>query len=179
VKRALFLDRDGTLNVEVNYLRRPEDLVLIEGVAEALAEARQRGWATVVITNQAGVGRGYFTAETLTRIHARLIEELARRAVALDGIYACLHHPDEGCDCRKPAPGMILAAAAELKIDPARSWMIGDRASDLEAGRRAGCRTALVLTGYGQTTAAEGCHADLVAPDLAAAVRCILRAEVA
>ncbi len=177
MRRALFLDRDGTLNVEVNSLQRPEDLVLIDGAAEALAEARRRGWAAVVITNQAGVGRGYFSAETLERIHHRLTDELARRAVALDGIYACLHHPDEGCRCRKPEPGMILAAAAELAIDPTRSWMIGDRASDLEAGRRAGCRTALVLTGYGASTAAEGHQADLVVPDLAAAVRCILSLE--
>ncbi|GIW05581.1 MAG: D,D-heptose 1,7-bisphosphate phosphatase [Dehalococcoidia bacterium] len=179
MRRALFLDRDGTLNVEVHYLNRPEDLVLIDGAAEAIAEARRRGWAAVVITNQAGVGRGYFTAETLERIHARLTDELARHHVTLDGIYACIHHPDAGCSCRKPEPGMILSAAADLDIDPRQSWMIGDRASDLEAGRRAGCRTALVLTGYGATTAAEGCHADVVAPDLAAAVRCILEWEAA
>jgi D-glycero-D-manno-heptose 1,7-bisphosphate phosphatase len=177
VRRALFLDRDGTLNVEVNYLSRPEDLVLIDGAAEALAEARRLGWATVVITNQAGVGRGYFTADDLARVHAKLTAELAGRDVALDGIYACLHHPNDGCCCRKPEPGMILAAAAELHIDLTRSWMIGDRASDLEAGRRAGCRTALVLTGYGATTAAEGVPADLIAPDLPAVVRRILGLE--
>ncbi|MCS6802618.1 MAG: D-glycero-beta-D-manno-heptose 1,7-bisphosphate 7-phosphatase [Chloroflexota bacterium] len=177
MRRALFLDRDGTLNVEVNYLSRPEDLVLIDGAAEALAEARRQGWAMVVITNQAGVGRGYFTLETLERIHAKLTDELARYEVALDGIYACIHHPDDGCRCRKPEPGMILTAAADLNIDPTQSWMIGDRASDLEAGRRAGCRTALVLTGYGAVTAAEGYYADLVAPDLPAVVRCILERE--
>ncbi|MFN8533266.1 MAG: D-glycero-beta-D-manno-heptose 1,7-bisphosphate 7-phosphatase [Dehalococcoidia bacterium] len=174
MKPALFLDRDGTVNVEVNYLNRPEDLVLIDGAAEAIGAAQRFGWAAVVITNQAGVGRGYFSAETLERIHEKLIADLASRGVALDGIYACIHHPNDGCACRKPEPGMILAAADALGIDPLRSWMIGDRATDLDAGRRAGCRTALVLTGYGTITATEGYQADLVAPNLSVAVQAIL-----
>jgi D-glycero-D-manno-heptose 1,7-bisphosphate phosphatase len=179
MRRALFLDRDGTLNAEVNYLRRPEDLVLIGGAARALREARQHGWAVVVVTNQAGVARGLIPPEALVAIHAKLVAELAREQVTLDGIYVCVHHPDAGCRCRKPEPGLLLTAAAELGIDLTCSWMIGDRETDLEAGRRAGCRTALVLTGYGQTTAASGYPADLIAPDLAGAVQRILNGGAA
>jgi D-glycero-D-manno-heptose 1,7-bisphosphate phosphatase len=171
---AFFLDRDGAMNVEVNYLNRPEDLILIDGVPAALRRARAAGWATVVITNQAGVGRGYFDETTLAAIHERLVALLAEHGVQLDGIYACIHHPDAGCLCRKPQPGSIRQAAADLDLDIARSWMIGDRESDLEAGRRAGCRAALVLTGYGETTLKQGSPADLVAPDLPSAIDCIL-----
>jgi D,D-heptose 1,7-bisphosphate phosphatase len=162
------------INVEVNYLNRAEDLVLIEGAADALRLAQSRGWALVVITNQAGVARGYFSLDALESIHDRLIDELGQREVALDGIYVCTHHPNAGCDCRKPQPGMILKAAEELHLDLGRSWMIGDRETDLDAGRQAGCRVALVLTGYGATTLEAGHPADLVAPDLRSAIACIL-----
>lgn len=167
------------MNHEVNYLSRPQDLVLLPGVPRAIREAQRQGWLVVVITNQSGVARGYLTLETLQSIHSRLDEALAEQGVALDGLYFCPHHPDDHCDCRKPMPGMLYAAAGDLNIDLAQSWMIGDMPSDLVAGRRAGCHTALVLTGHGARSHAAGVDADLVALDLTTAIEHILGREQA
>jgi histidinol-phosphate phosphatase family protein len=139
-----------------------------------LRRAAASDLALVIITNQSGVARGYFSADTLTAIHDLLTSELRATGVVPDGIYACIHHPDDACQCRKPLPGMLLRAAEDLDLDLAQSWMIGDRWSDLEAGKRAGCRTALVLTGYGRETLREGVQPDLVVEDLAEAVERIL-----
>lgn len=158
---AVFLDRDGTVNVEVHYLSRPEQVELLPTVAETIAILNARQIPVIVVTNQAGIGRGYFPEEQLGAIHERLNGMLASQNAHIDGIYYCPHHPSEGlgkykatCRCRKPLPGMLELAAREHGIDLARSLMIGDRESDLQAGTNAGCRSALVRTGYGQETSA-------------------------
>lgn len=153
-ERAIFLDRDGTLVHPRHYPRRPEELQIYGGITERLHLLQQAGWLLILITNQSGVARGYFTLADLELMHAHLAAELARAGVRLDAVYYCPHHPDGvvpelavPCGCRKPAPGMLLQAAAELNIDLQRSWFLGDILDDVEAGNRAGCRTILVDLG--------------------------------
>lgn len=155
---AVFFDRDGTLCHEVGYINHPERLTVRAGAAPALRRARALGFLTVLATNQAGAARGYFPVHTVADTHRRLQRLLAEEGAALDGIYACLHHPSTGgpglrarCQCRKPAPGMLLAAARDLDIDLARSFMVGDSFKDVGAGRAACVRgTILLRTGYGR-----------------------------
>lgn len=179
MKAAVFLDRDGTLNEEVGYLHRPEEVMLIPGAAQAVARLNSLGVPVVVVTNQAGIGRGKYGWEDFRAVTVRIAELLAAESAHLDAVYAAPHHergigefrhPDH--PDRKPNPGMLLKAAAEHGLDLAASWMIGDKELDLQAGRSAGCRTALVLTGYGRET--DPSLADLVAQDLANAVDAIL-----
>lgn len=159
---AVFLDRDGTLNREVDYLRRVEDLELLR-IGPALRDLRGAGFALVVVTNQSGIARGLLDEALLADIHARLVELLAAEDITLDGIEFCPHHPDHGaapyrveCDCRKPLPGMLLRAAERLDLDLARSWTIGDSARDLAAGAAAGLRGGvLVRTGKGEAELAR------------------------
>ena len=152
--RAIFLDRDGTLVHARHYPSRPEQLVLYNGVDTGLRALQQAGFQLIVITNQAGIARGYFGESELALMHAHVEHELAQRGVQVDGFYHCPHHPDGvvaglsfACECRKPQPGMLLRAAADHAIDLARSWFVGDILDDVEAGRRAGCRTVLVDLG--------------------------------
>ena len=152
--RAVFLDRDGTLVHPRHYPSRPADLQLYHGIGAGLRRLQVAGFRLIVITNQAGLARGYFGEPELRRMHEHLAYELSRLDVLLDGIYYCPHHPEGTirelairCDCRKPAPGMLLRAAAERSIDLERSWFAGDILDDVEAGNRAGCRTVLVDLG--------------------------------
>lgn len=181
MRPAVFLDRDGTLNEEVDYLSDPDQLVLIPGAAAAVARLNARGIPVVVVTNQSGIGRGRYGWQDFAAVMSRMGTLLALENARIDAVYASPHHelgqgeyavadhPD-----RKPNPGMLLRAAAEHDLDLSRSWMVGDKAVDLEAGRRAGCRVALVRTGYGSTV--DGSGADLVAADLSEAVARILEA---
>lgn len=155
--RAVFLDRDGVVVDDPGYLSDPAALRLLPGVGEAIAALRAAGWRVVLVTNQSGVARGYFSEARLAEIHARLGELLARAGAALDAVYYCPHHPEaevvayrRACDCRKPAPGLLQAAARDLGLDLAECWMIGDRAADVAAGRAAGCRTILVAPPEGR-----------------------------
>jgi len=152
--KAVFLDRDGTLVHPRHYPSRPQDLCLYDGVCEELRDLRQAGLQLVVVTNQSGIARGYFTEQDLQRMHAYLAQQLASYDVQLQGMYYCPHHPDgivpglaRRCDCRKPAPGMLLQAASDLQLDLRSSWFVGDILDDIEAGNRAGCRTILVDLG--------------------------------
>jgi len=185
--RAVFLDRDGTLVDELGFLRRADDLRLLPGAAEGVRLFNRAGWKVVVVTNQSGIARGLLDEPTLAGIHARLEQELARGGAHLDAIVHCPHHPEEGlppfrraCDCRKPAPGMILAAARRLGLDLGESWTIGDSRRDLEAGARAGLAGGvLVLTGKGEAER-ERFPADappLTAEDLPSAARRVLQEE--
>jgi histidinol-phosphate phosphatase family protein len=174
----VFLDRDGTINVEVEYLDDPARCQLLPRVGEAIACLNRKGFLVIVVTNQAGVGRGRFPIEAIGPVHARLDELLAPVHAHIDGYYFCPHHPDDRCHCRKPLPGMIHEAAAAHSIDLSRSFMIGDKCSDVGAGVAAGCAAGLVLTGYGPTQLAEcrrsGIRPSFVANDLGEAVAHIL-----
>jgi len=159
---AVFLDRDGTINVEKEYLYRVEEFEFIPGVPEAIRALKTAGYLVVVVTNQSGVARGYYTLEDVEILHQHIQEELARSGTGIDAFYTCPHHPEKGigqwrkdCDCRKGNPGMLLQAARDLDIDLGRSYMIGDKEADIEAGRRAGCTSFLVLTGYGAEVAGK------------------------
>lgn len=147
---AVFLDRDGTLNVEKEYVFRYEDWEWIPGAVEGLKELGKMGFKLVVVSNQSGVARGYYARADMEELHRRVGEDLKSQGVTIAGFYYCPHGPGEGCACRKPEPGMILHAAKDLDIDLSRSFMVGDKAIDVEAGRRAGVRTFLVETGYGR-----------------------------
>ncbi|NIA07392.1 MAG: HAD-IIIA family hydrolase [Actinobacteria bacterium] len=171
---AVFLDRDGTLVHEsLDYIIKPEDLELIDGVGQALRRLRAAGYKLVVITNQACLAKGILEEKTLEQIHDRLRSLLAEEAVQLDGIYFCGHHPEgavqkyaQDSDRRKPAPGMLLEAAEELDIDLGRSWMVGDATGDAQAGRRAGCRT-IILTDPEQIAKGGPGSPDITAADFA------------
>lgn len=146
---AVFLDRDGTLNVEKEYLHKHRDWVWIPGVISALRALQRGGYRLVVVTNQSGVARGYYKKADVDALHRRVSADLRRRGVALDGIYVCPHGPADGCECRKPEPGMLLRAGRELGLDLASSFMVGDKAADVVAARRAGVSPLFVRTGHG------------------------------
>ena len=147
MRPCAFLDRDGTLNVDTGYTHRPEDLTLVEGAREAVRRLNDRGWLVVVVTNQSGIARGYFDEAAMHRFHDAVQAELAQAGARIDAFYFCPHHvegvvPGYCADHpdRKPAPGMLLRAMADWDIDPARSFMIGDKADDVAAGEAAGVR---------------------------------------
>ncbi len=154
---ALFLDRDGAIVEEVEYLCRAEDIVMIKGAAEVIAAANRRSIPVVVVTNQAGIGRGYYGWREFGRVQQAIIAALADEGARLDAVYACAHHPEGRAEfghpdhpARKPNPGMLLQAASDLAIDLKKSWLVGDKAGDIEAAQRAGLAGALhVATGYG------------------------------
>lgn len=184
-RTAVFLDRDGTLNNEVDFVRTPEELHLIPGAAHAVRRLNEVGLVTCLMSNQSGIARGFLTEEMLERIHAKLTAELAEEGARLDALYYCPHYPEGtvapyniGCSCRKPSPGMILQGAAEFGLDLTASFVVGDSAVDVLAGRAAGATTLLVLTGYGRRALQDerlaGVRIDHVVDDLSAAATCIL-----
>jgi histidinol-phosphate phosphatase family protein len=170
---AVFLDRDGTLMENAPYCNDPAKVAVFPGVAAALGKLKQRGFRLVVITNQSGIGRGYFTEKEFQAVQAEFTRQLGDDGL-IDAVYFCPDAPEHATPRRKPGPGMILEAAAELHLDLRRSYMIGDHASDIECARRAGLAgAALVLTGHGANQA-ENCRPDFLASDLASAVDWIL-----
>ena len=153
---VIFLDRDGTINEEVHYLHRPEDLKILPGVPQAIRRFREAGYQVVVITNQAGIGRGYYTEKDLELLNRYLNQVLAEEQAHIDGFYFCPHHPEHGigkykkaCRCRKPDIGMFEQAEKDFPVDKSRSYMIGDKLIDTQAGHNFGIRSVLVGTGYG------------------------------
>lgn len=159
MRKAIFLDRDGTLNPDPGYISNPDDFNIFPGVAEALTRLQKAEYLLILITNQSGIARGLISMEQLDKIHQKLQLQLAVSGARLDAIYYCPHHPDfpyvdglTGCNCRKPAPGMILQAIKEHNIDPACSFMIGDRSSDIKIGLKTGVTPVFIgsapLTGY-------------------------------
>jgi D-glycero-D-manno-heptose 1,7-bisphosphate phosphatase len=158
-RRAVFLDRDGTINVEKDYLYKIEDFEFIPKAPEAIKKLKDAGFMVIVISNQSGIARGYFDEDAVHQLHKHIQHELAKYNTIIDAFYICPHHPEEGdrvvCDCRKGKPGMLLRAAVDHDIDLGKSFMVGDKMADIEAGVRAGCQSLLVLTGYGKTVASN------------------------
>jgi D-glycero-D-manno-heptose 1,7-bisphosphate phosphatase len=157
MRRAVFLDRDGTLNEDTGYPADFRQVHIYPAAFEAVRRLKRAGFAAVVVTHQSGLGRGYFDAAELEALHLRFGEEFARRGARLDGIYACPHAPDgpgRDCPCAKPRPGLGLQAAADLGLDLASSFMVGDKPDDVLFGRTIGAAPVLVLTGYGRSAAA-------------------------
>lgn len=186
-RRAVFIDRDGTLSEEVGYINHPSRFRLFPYSADAIRHLNENGWLAVVTTNQAGVARGYFSEEIIANVHEGMIKDLESAGARLDGIYYCAHHPSVGeppyrfdCDCRKPKPGLISRAAHDFGIDLKQSWMVGDRYSDVEVAQNAGVKSAFVLSGYGRgeweyQRATWSRQPDLVAEDLLSAVEAIVK----
>jgi D-glycero-D-manno-heptose 1,7-bisphosphate phosphatase len=173
-RRFVLLDRDGTLIAERNYLSRVADVELLPGAAQGLRLLQHAGLGLVVLTNQSGLGRGYFDWDTLNAVHAHLTRLLANEGVSLDGIYVCPHTPEDTCDCRKPLPGLAERAAVELQFNLADSFVIGDKPCDIELGRRIGAVPLLVRTGYGALWEGKGIQADYIIDDVLAAAHIIL-----
>jgi D-glycero-D-manno-heptose 1,7-bisphosphate phosphatase len=147
------LDRDGTIIAERHYLSHPDQVELMPGSASGLRTMRDLGCGLLVLTNQSGIGRGYFDVDMLAKVHGRMTELLAAEGVELDGIYYCPHTPEQCCDCRKPATGLALRAAAEHGFEPATGFVVGDKRCDVDLGRNIGARSILVRTGYGNEEA--------------------------
>lgn len=154
---AVFLDRDGTINEQMGYINHISRFVLLPGAAQAIRTLNEQNIPVVVVTNQSGLARGYFPPFLLEEVHAKMERELAAEGARIDGLYICPHHPEakeeqfrKDCDCRKPKTGLLEQAAAEMNLDLSRSFMVGDRWSDLKCGDRVGATPILVLTGYGR-----------------------------
>jgi D-glycero-D-manno-heptose 1,7-bisphosphate phosphatase len=176
--RAVFLDRDGTIMEDSNYVGDVERVVLIPSAAAGLKRLQDAGHKLFIVTNQSGVGRGYFTREAVESIHAHLDEYFGKAGVRFDGYFVCPHHPEDNCDCRKPKPKFLLEAARAHRLDLSRCYMIGDRPSDIQAGVNAGTKTILVLTGAGrETLARQEVKPDFVAEDIGEAANWILKQD--
>ena len=185
---AVFLDRDGTLNEEVGFVNHPDRFIVYPWAAEAVSLLNQAGFAAVVLTNQSGVARDYFSEEMVELCHRKLREEIARGGGSLAGIYYCPHHPEgrveayrRNCRCRKPDTGMIERAVQELELDLSRSYVVGDRYLEVEMARRAGLPSIFVLSGYGRGEYEYRRQTwphmpSMVAPDVLAAAKEIVRA---
>ncbi len=183
IERAVFIDRDGTLNEEVGYIREHAQFRLYDFAAAALRMVNNAGWPAIVLTNQSGIARGLLTEAFLTELHQRMKTELAQGGALVDAIYYCPHHPDFGappyrqdCDCRKPKPGLLLRAATDFNLNLSECVVIGDRLRDVETAQAAGARGVLVLTGYGQEElkAASAVQPDHIAKNLLEAVQWVI-----
>jgi D-glycero-D-manno-heptose 1,7-bisphosphate phosphatase len=183
---AVFLDRDGTIIEEVGYLSSPDQVLLLPSAAQAVRRLNERGIPVVVVTNQSGVARGFFTEESVVAVHAAVRALLAEHGARIDAFYFCPHHPDgtipsytRHCSCRKPLPGLLESAASDLSLNLASSIVIGDKQLDVETARSAGARGVLVLTGYGREELTRiqsvgSVKPDFVADDLLGAVEWFL-----
>ncbi|MGL4867128.1 MAG: D-glycero-beta-D-manno-heptose 1,7-bisphosphate 7-phosphatase [Cetobacterium sp.] len=173
MKKVIFLDRDGTINVEKSYLHKWEDFEFEKNAIEGLLELKKLGYEFIVVTNQSGIARGYYSEDDLKRLNSEMVEELKKYDIEILECYYCPHHPEKGidnykidCDCRKPNPGMLEKGIEKYNIDIQNSFMVGDKISDLEAGDRVGLKSILVLTGYGQKTKENLKTEYLIANDL-------------
>lgn len=175
MNKAVFIDRDGVINEDLGkYVANPDEFVFLPGAIEALKKLHDSDYKVIVITNQGGIGKGVYTEKDLAAIHSKMHKMLEKEGVKLDGVYYCPHHPNEACECRKPRLGLINKAIKEHRIDPKRSFFIGDKTSDIKAGKDVGCRTFLVRTGYAGHDRAYDVEPDFVVSDILEAVNIIL-----
>lgn len=174
---AVILDRDGTINKEIEYLHEPEKFVFLPGALEGMKKMQDMGYRIVIVTTQAGIGLGYFTKEDFYRVNRKMLQEVAKKGITIDRIYFCPHGKQEMCPCRKPEPGLIRRAKEDLNLDLSKSYVIGDKTSDIEAGRRAGTRTILVRTGHAGQDGEFDVKPDFVADNLLQAADYILQTE--
>ena len=144
VNKAVFIDRDGTININSGYIIKPDHLQIYSGVSKGIRLLNEHGFKIIIITNQSGIARGFYSEKILEEIHKKLKIELKKENAKIDAIYYCPHHPNENCNCRKPKPGLLEQAITDLNIDKEKSYMIGDRMLDIEAGSKIGCKTILI-----------------------------------
>jgi D-glycero-D-manno-heptose 1,7-bisphosphate phosphatase len=144
--KAIFLDRDGVINIDKSYVCKIEDFEFVEGIFEVLHYFRKLGFLLIVVTNQSGIGRGYYTSEDFEKLTAWKLKELEKEGIFIDEVYHCPHDPDSGCGCRKPSPDMLLKAKEKFNIDMQASWMIGDKKSDIYAGYNAGIKDTILIS---------------------------------
>lgn len=173
-KRAVFLDRDGTMAKDVKYCSCPEDFELFPSTARAIKLLNEHGFKVIVVTNQSGIARGYFTEETLAQIHEKMKGELAKEGAWVDDIYYCPHHPGDNCDCRKPKPKLVLQAAKKHDIDLNHSFVVGDLPLDIDMGKAVGCKTILLLDSPQEDM---NISPDYIASDLLEATQYVLQWE--
>ncbi|MGL5089091.1 MAG: D-glycero-beta-D-manno-heptose 1,7-bisphosphate 7-phosphatase [Cetobacterium sp.] len=173
MRKVIFLDRDGTINIEKSYLHKWEDFEFEKNAIEGLIELKNLGYEFIVVTNQSGIARGYYTEDDLRILNSKMVIELQKHGVTILECYYCPHHPDKGighykaaCECRKPNPGMLLEGIEKYNVDIENSFMVGDKKSDLDAGEKAGLKSILVLSGYGEKTKIEFEGKYLIAKDL-------------
>ena len=155
MKKAIFLDRDGTINIDPGYVNDPDQIVFIRGAKKAVKKLRDNGFLVFIITNQSGVGRGRITMEQLKAVNDKVIKEFKKDNIEIDGVFSCIHTPDDRCDCRKPSPKAVLDIAKQYEIDLGKSYFVGDKLSDVETGLNAGCRTVLLDTNFESTLKKE------------------------
>lgn len=175
MNKAVFLDRDGIINRDIPYCSCPEDFKLLPKVAEGIMVLSQHDFKVVVITNQSGIARGYFTVEALSEIHQKMRDELAIHGAKIDAVYYCPHHPDDKCACRKPSPELIFKAASDLIIALTQSYFIGNSDIDIEAGKRASCRT--ILLNSASNPSDNRISPDAIVSDVAEAANAIINRE--
>lgn len=176
--KAVFIDRDDTINRDVHYCSRPEDFELLATVGPGIRLLNQAGFKVVVITNQSGIARGYFTEEMLERIHQKMTDELAKYGAHIDAIYYCPHYPDEGCECRKPKPKLVYQAIKQLHIHPQQSFTIGDRLMDVELAGAIGCKCVMVPSEPGKEELKNSdVFPDYIASDFESAAKWILEQQ--
>jgi D-glycero-D-manno-heptose 1,7-bisphosphate phosphatase len=182
--RAIFLDRDGVIcENRIDHVKSWQEFEFLPGAKESLASLSRLGFSIIVVTNQAAIGRGLMTTEALEDIHQRMVAEIAAHGGRIDRIIYCPHHPEDECDCRKPKPGMLLHAAAEMNLDLTSSYLIGDAATDIQAGQQVGCHNILVLTGRGKEQLLSALHSPggpflTISSTLAEATSYILKVEL-
>jgi len=178
MNKAVFIDRDGVINqCSGEYITKPEDFIFLPNAVTALKKLYKSDYKVIIITNQSGVGKGIYTENDLEEVHKKMHILLKEKDIELDGLYYCTHHPNENCECRKPRLGMVKKAIKDYNIDVEQSFFIGDKTSDIKAGKDSGCKTFLVMTGYAGKDKAYDAEPDFIVSDLLEAVNQILNAE--
>ncbi len=174
---AIFLDRDGTINIDKNYVYKIEDWEFLPNAIEGLRELSLKGYKLVIITNQSGIGRGYYTCHDMEKLHHHVISLLKKNSIAIAGIYYCPHEPSDNCRCRKPETELLKKAATELNINIEESYFIGDKTCDIKMGKDGGCKTIMVKTGKGGKDGEYNVLPDFIVSDLYEAAKLIVSSE--